>query len=49
VIGYRIDCNTKGRWRNTIVLNVHAPAEDKSDDTKIQLLRETRECIQTIP
>jgi hypothetical protein len=24
----------KGRWFNVIVLNVHAPTEDKSDDTK---------------
>jgi hypothetical protein len=24
----------RGRWCHTIVLNVHAPAEDKTDDVK---------------
>jgi len=24
----------RGRWCNTIVLNVHAPSEEKNDDTK---------------
>jgi len=24
----------RGRWCNIIVLNVHAPSEDKSDDSK---------------
>ena len=24
----------RGRWYNIIVLNVHAPSEDKSDDSK---------------
>jgi len=27
----------KGRWCDIIVLNMHAPAEDKSDDTKDSL------------
>ena len=24
----------RGRWCNTIILNVHAPSEEKSDDSK---------------
>ena len=28
-----------GRWCNIIVLNVHAPSEDKSDDSKIVFTR----------
>jgi len=24
----------RGRWRNTIVVNVHAPSEEKSDESK---------------
>jgi len=29
----------RGRWRNIIVLNVHAPSEEKSDDQKIVFMR----------
>ena len=27
-----------GRWRNIIVVNVHAPSEEKSDESKDRLL-----------
>ena len=34
-ISDRVSCITlKGRWHDTIVLNVHAPSEDKDDDSK---------------
>jgi hypothetical protein len=29
----------RGRWCNIIVLNVHAPSEDKSDDSKNSFAR----------
>jgi len=29
----------RGRWCNTIVLNVHAPSEEKSDDPKTVFMR----------
>jgi hypothetical protein len=25
----------RGRWRNIIVVNVHAPSEEKSDESKV--------------
>ena len=28
----------RGRWRNIIVVNVHAPSEEKSDETKYSFL-----------
>jgi hypothetical protein len=30
----------RGRWCNIIVLNVHAPSEDKSDDSKNSFYKE---------
>ena len=32
----------RGRWCNIIVLNVHAPSEDKCDDSKDSFLRGIR-------
>jgi hypothetical protein len=29
----------RGRWNNTMVLNVHAPSEEKSDDSKDSFMR----------
>jgi hypothetical protein len=29
----------KGRWCNIIVLNVHAPSEEKSDDSRAVFMR----------
>jgi hypothetical protein len=29
----------RGRWWNSIVLNVHAPSEEKSDDTEESFMR----------
>ena len=29
----------RGRWCNLIVLNVHAPSEEKSDDSKDSFMR----------
>jgi hypothetical protein len=29
----------RGQWSNTIVLNVHAPSEEKSDDTKTAFMK----------
>jgi hypothetical protein len=37
-----------GRWYDIIVLNVHAPTEDKSDYTKNSLYEEL-ECIGSLP
>jgi hypothetical protein len=34
----------RGRWCHTIVLNVHAPTEDKTDDVKGSLYEEL-ECV----
>jgi hypothetical protein len=34
----------RGRWCHIIVLNVHAPAEDKTDEVKDRLL-EDMECV----
>ena len=37
-ISDRVSCITlKGRWCDIIVLNVHAPTEDKNDDIKDSL------------
>jgi hypothetical protein len=30
----------RGRWSNTIVLNVHAPTEDKIDDVRYRFYEE---------
>jgi len=33
----------KGRWCNIIVLNVHAPSEEKSDDSKDSFYEELKQ------
>jgi len=33
-------CVLRGRWRNTIVLNVHAPSEEKNGDSKDSVYEE---------
>jgi len=30
----------RGRWRNIIVVNVHAPSEEKSDESKEEFYEE---------
>ena len=38
--GDRISCTgLRGHWCNTIVLNAHAPSEEKSDDSKDSFVR----------
>ena len=35
-ISDRVSCiKLKGQWSDIIVLNVHAPSEDKEDDTRV--------------
>jgi len=29
----------RGRWRNIVVVNVHAPSEEKSDELKDSFMR----------
>ena len=39
-VSNRISCIVlRGRWCNIIVLNVHAPSEEKSDDSKDIFMR----------
>ena len=39
-ISDRVSCITlKGRWCDIIILNVHAPTEDKEDDIKIAFMK----------
>ena len=39
----------RGRWRNIIVLNVHAPSEDKSDDSKDSFYEELEQVFDHFP
>ena len=39
----------RGRWCNIIVLNVHAPSEDKSDDTKDSFYGELEQVFDHFP
>jgi hypothetical protein len=39
----------RGRWCNIIVLNVHAPCEDNSDDVKDSLYEELRPVFNQCP
>jgi hypothetical protein len=39
----------RGRWCRIIVLNVHAPAEDKSDDVKDSLYEELERVFDKFP
>ena len=38
----------RGRWCNIIVLNVHAPTEEKSDDSKAGLYEEFESSFHAI-
>ena len=37
----------RGRWRNIIVVNVHAPSEEKSDESKESFYEELEQCSIT--
>ena len=39
----------KGRWRDIIVLNVHAPSEDKDDDIKDSFYEEIERLFDQLP
>ena len=39
----------RGRWFNIIVLNVHAPSEEKSDDTKDSFHEELKQVFDHFP
>jgi hypothetical protein len=39
----------RGRWYNIIVLNVHAPTEDKSDDIKDRFYEELEQVFDKFP
>jgi hypothetical protein len=39
----------RGRWFNTIVLNVYAPAEDKINDTKHRFYEELEQVFGKFP
>jgi len=39
----------RGRWCGIIVLNVHAPTEDKSDDTKNVFYEELERVLDPFP
>jgi hypothetical protein len=39
----------RGRWCNIIVLNTHAPTEEKSDDSKDSLYEELEQVFDHLP
>jgi hypothetical protein len=39
----------KGHWCDTIVVNVHAPTEDKYDDIKDSFYEETEQVFDQFP
>ena len=39
----------RGRWCNIVVLNVHAPSEDKSDDSKDSFYEELEQVFDHFP
>jgi len=39
----------RGRWRDIIILNVHAPTEDKSHDTKATFNEELQPVFDQLP
>jgi exonuclease III len=41
--------NLKGRWCDIIVLNVHAPTEDKEDDIKESFYEELEQVFDQFP
>ena len=40
---------TRGRWFNIIVLNVHAPSEEKSDDSKDSFYEQLEQVYDHFP
>ena len=38
-----------GRWRNIIVVNVHAPSEEKSDESKDSFYEESEQVVDYFP
>ena len=38
-----------GRWRNTIVVNMHAPSEEKSDKSKASFYEELEQVFDHLP
>jgi Endonuclease/Exonuclease/phosphatase family. len=49
-IGDCVSCITlKGRWCDIIVLNVHAPSEDKKDDIKESFYEEIEQLFDQLP
>jgi len=39
----------KGRWCNIVLLNVHAPSEEKSDDSKDSFYEELEQVFDHLP
>jgi len=39
----------RGRWRNIIVVNVHAPSEEKSDESKDSFYEELEQVFHHFP
>jgi len=39
----------RGRWRNTVVVNVHAPSEEKSDESKDSFYKELEQAFDHFP
>jgi hypothetical protein len=39
----------RGRWCHIIVLNVHAPTEDKTDDVKVSFYEELERVFDKFP
>jgi exonuclease III len=39
----------RGRWRNIIVVNVHAPSEEKSDESRDSFYEELEQMFHHLP
>ena len=39
----------KGRWLHIVVVNVHAPSEEKSDEVKVSIYEELEEVFDHFP
>jgi len=49
-VGDRVSCIfLRGHWSNTVVLNVHVPSEEKSDDTEDSLYEELEKAFGHFP
>jgi hypothetical protein len=49
-VGDRVSCIVlRGHWSNTIVLNVHALSEEKTDDTKDSFYEEEEQVFGYLP